>query len=170
MMRRTGGSMSRTLVWVALCVPGLAFAGEKRDAVMDLLNAIDSPPREADWKALGDGVDAELMEIAVDTSVPTTRRGAAVTALQYYPTDTVRAFLEGRLASTDALVRRKAVYSLAAFGPSSVPKIAGALSDADVQLRIAAANALGTIADESAKAALRARQPIEGEKAVQDAI
>jgi HEAT repeat protein len=155
---------------VAALLAGPAWAGPKRDAVMDLLNAFEHTAGEAELRALGDGVDAELMEIADDAAVPATRRGRAVSALQFYPTDTVRGFLERHLKASDALVRRKAAYSLAAFGSAAVPSLTAALSDADVQLRIAAASALGTIGSDPAKQALRGRLASEGEGAVKDAI
>ncbi|MEQ1505286.1 MAG: HEAT repeat domain-containing protein [Myxococcota bacterium] len=162
--------MSRVLGVLALLVPALAWAGPKRDAVMDLLNAIEEPVREADLTALGDGVDAELMSIADDAAIPVSRRGRAVSALQYFKTEPVRVFLEGHLAAGDALVRRKAAYSLAVFGPSAVAPLSKALGDADVQLRIAAAQALGQLGDAAAHQALTARLGSEREPAVRDAI
>ena len=163
--------MSRSLfAIVALMLPLTALAGEKRDAVLELLNAFEDSPSAAELQALGDGVDAELMEIAADDSVPRTRRGRAVTALQHFPSDPVQVFLEERLAGDDALLRRKAVWSLAVWGPAAVPKIAAALEDKDVQLRIAAAGALGSIEDTEAKRALEQRLEKEKEKAVLDVI
>lgn len=163
--------MRTVLAILALGLSAPALAGEKHDAVMDLLNGFEDPVREADLAALGDGVEVELMQIAEDKAVPATRRGRAVSALQYYRTDAVRAFLEKHLADPhDGLIRRKAAWSLAAWGEPAVPLLTGALGDADVQLRIAAAQALGTIPHESAKAALRARLSAETESAVKDAI
>ena len=162
--------MPRLCVLLALALPTLAVAGPQRDAVMTLLNAFDTPLTQADLHALGDGVDVELMEIADDSSVPHTRRGRAVSALQYYPTDQVQTYLQDTLEGTDALLRRKAAYSLAVFGPAAVPELTGALASPDVQLRIAAANALGTVGDAAATGALQDRLPQETEQAVIDAI
>jgi HEAT repeat protein len=110
------------------------------------------------------------MSIADDTTVPVTRRGRAVSALQYFRTDAVRGFLEAKVKAGDPLVRRKAAYSLGAFGAPAVAPLTGALGDADVQLRIAAATALGTVGGEPALQALRDRLAAEPEAAVRDAL
>ncbi len=163
--------MSRSLyALVALLLPLSAVAGDKRDAVLELLNAVEESPSAAELTALGDGVDAALMEIAQDTAVPHTRRGRAVSALQHFPSDPVRAFLEGQLDGTDGLLRRKAAWSLAVWGASAVPKLSDALGDDDVQLRIAAAGALGAIDAPEAKTALELRLKKEKEQPVLDEI
>lgn len=155
----------------AVFASGSAWAGALRAPLMDLLNAYDTPIAQADLDALGAGVDAELMAIADDASVPSTRRGRAVSALQYYKTDAVRTYLERHLGSdADGLVRRKAAYSLAVFGGSSVGPLTSALADKDVQLRIAAAQALGTIGGDAARKALTDRQTTEPDASVRDAI
>jgi HEAT repeat protein len=162
--------MIRTICLLVLAAPLSAWAGPKRAAVMDLLNAFEEPIREADLAALGDGVDAELMEIADDAQVPASRRGRAVTGLQYYKTDTVRTYLEKQLKGDVSLLRRKAAASLAAWGPTAVPALTPVLSDSDVQLRIAVAQALGRIGDESARKALQERLASESEPVVKEAI
>jgi HEAT repeat protein len=160
--------MSTMLLGLLLASTG--WAGPQRQAVLDLLNAYDEPVRQEDLAALGAGVDAELLEIAQDAAVPLTRRGKAVAALKFYPTTEVRSFLDATLAGQESLLRRKAAYSLAAFGSSAVPALIGALGEPDVQLRVAAANALGTVGDAEGLEALRARLAVETEPAVKKAI
>ncbi len=165
--------MSRTVVALALAalLPLAARAGEHRDAVMDILNAYEVTASKADLDALGDGVVAELMEIAVDAEVPASRRGRAISALQFYPTDEVRAFLEARLVDADkSLYRRKALGALAAFGPSAVPVIAPYLKDRDEQVRMAAARSLGRIGGDEARGALEARRKKEKVASVREVI
>ena len=164
--------MSRAGVVLAalFALPILAWAGPDRGAVMDLLNQLDGAPTAQDWVALGDGVDAELMAIADDDSVPSSRRGRAVTALQHFPTDGARAFLEGKLAvDAKAILRRKAIWSLAVgWGAGAIPQLESALSDDDVQLRMAAAAAFSRVPE--AHAALRERRAVETVSAVQAAL
>ena len=155
---------------VALWLPASGWAGEKRDAVMTLLNAYEAPVSQTDLQALGDGVDAELMAIAADSSVPHTRRARAVTALQYYPTAEVRTFLEAQFEGDDALLQRKAVYSLAAWGESAMPQLQAALASDDVQMRVAAARALGNVRGAAATTALRERLKEEADDVVIRAI
>jgi HEAT repeat protein len=166
--------MGRTLsvCALALLLPlASAWAGPQRDAVLELLNAYEDVPSQADLAALGDGIDQELMEIADDAKVPSTRRGRALSALQHYRTDDVRTFLEAHVDASDkGILRRKAAWSLAAWGDDAVAKLQGALADDDVQLRIAVAQALGSIGTDTARAALTARLDPEPETAVKDAI
>lgn len=160
----------RALLLGAL-LPATAWAGPNRDAVMDLLNAYEDVPAKSDLDALGDGIDLELMEIADDHAVPSTRRGRAISALQHYPTDAVRAFLDAHLADADkGILRRKAAFSLAAWGDGAVDTLSGALTDDDVQLRIAVAQALGSIGTDASRQALQARLESESEAAVSEAI
>jgi HEAT repeat protein len=151
-----------------------AIAGAQREAVLDLLQAFDERVGRADLAKLGAGVEAELMGIADDPSVPTTRRGNAVVALQWYPSDAVRSWLVARLRARrdpgEDLLRRKAASALSAFGPSAVSELVPALADADPQLRVAVARALGTIADPAGRSALEARLAIETEQVVRSAL
>lgn len=154
-----------------LILSATTWAGDKHDAVLDLLGAFEEPVAQASLAALGDGVDLELMAIADDAAVAHSRRGNAVVALQYYPTDPVHAFLSAHLTTgNDPLLRRKAAYSLAAFGAVAVPELVVALGDPDAQLRMAAARSLGTIGEPAARDALLARQAQEPEQAVKDTI
>lgn len=164
--------MIRMISLLVLAAPVASWAGPKHDAVMDLLNAFEEPLREADLVALGSGVDAELMEIADDTQVPATRRGRAIVGMQYFKTDTVRSWLETRLASTtsESILRRKAASSLAAWGPSAVAVLGPVLADSDVQVRIAVAQALGRVGDDAARKALQDRLGAESVPAVKDVI
>lgn len=166
MMRRTW------LTGVMLCMAGVAWAGPQRDVVLDVLSGIEQPPTHEDLLALGDGVTAELLEIAVDTAVPATRRGRAITALAFFPTDPVRDFLVSQLAEGEpALFRRKAAGALAAgWGVAALPLLQGALSDSDAQLRIATVGALAQIDDEAARTMLQERLVTEPDLTVKDTI
>lgn len=162
----------RCVLLLLAMLPSIAWGGPHRDAVLDLLNAYESVPSRADLVAIGDDVDAELMAIADDGSVPTSRRGRAVTALQHVPNPQVRAWLERRLERDDSsLLRRKAAWALAkGFGEGAIPALGRALDDADAQLRIAAAQALGSLDSASARATLKGRLAQETEPAVTAAI
>ena len=165
--------MSRTACALALAalLPLSARAGAHRDAVMDVLNAYEVTASRADLDAIGEGVVAELMEIAVDRDVPASRRGRAISALQFYPTDEVRAFLEARLAEGEKpLYQRKALGALAAFGASAVPTVAPYLKDRDEQVRMAAARSLGRIGGSEARSALQSRRKKEKVDAVREVI
>lgn len=166
--------MSRTLAALlfSALLPLSAHAGEHRDAVMDLLNAIDSTTSEADLKALGDGVEAELKEIADDGEVATSRRGRAISALQYYPSAESRTFLEAKLETGDkSLYRRKAAGALGAgWGEPSVEVLAPYLADKDEQLRMAVARTLGSVGGDAARGALEARLKKEKADAVKETL
>ena len=62
----------------ALAAP--AHAGALRSPVMDLLNAYEDTASGDELRALGEGVDAELMEIADDKAVPISRRARAISS------------------------------------------------------------------------------------------
>jgi len=166
MMRRTW------LTGVILCMAGVAWAGPQRDAVLDVLSGIEQPPTQEVLLALGDSVTEELLEIALDSSVPVTRRGRAITALAFFPTDPVRAFLESQLAEGESpLFRRKAAGALAAgWGVAALPLLQGALEDSDAQLRIATVGALAQIDDEAARTMLQERLVTEADPTVKDTI
>lgn len=167
--------MSRTLAALflsALLPLSAAHAGEHRDAVMDLLNAYDTPTTQADLEAIGDGVVAELKEIADDGSVATSRRGRAISALQYFPSDDTRTFLADKLEKGDkSLYRRKAAGALGAgWGEPAVELLAPYLSDKDEQVRMAVARALGTVGGDEAKVALEGRLKKEEAEAVKETL
>ena len=166
MMRRA------TAVCVALSVAGAAWAGPQREAVLDVLSGVETPPTHADLQAIGEGVTSELLDIAADVSVPASRRGRAITALGFYPTDAVRAFLEAQLREADtSLYRRKAVGALATgWGAEALPLLKEALDDADVQLRIATVGALAELDDGAGIEVLQQRLVAEPDLHVKDAI
>lgn len=170
----TAHPLRRTLLVVAaLCAAMPAMAGAQHDAVMDLLNAYEATATADQLKALGEGVDAELMAIADDSGVAPSRRGRAVTALQYFPSETSKNWLATRLVddAAEAIVRRKAALSLGVVaGAEGVTALTTALSATDAQLRIAAAQALGKVGTPEAVAALQGRLANEPETAVRMAI
>jgi hypothetical protein len=150
-----------------------AGASEHRGAIMDLLNQLDGTPSAESWKALDDGVDAELIAIADDHEVPHSRRGRAVTALQFFPSDSVNIYLVKLLVeeSSDALLRRKAAWSLAVgWGDKALSHLVGPLGSEDVQLRIATVHALESVGSPAAMTMLAGRLPTETTASVSDAI
>ena len=158
------------LLWA---LAGTALAGPLTEPVTSLLDGIEHAPTAAEFAALGDGVDTELLAIAADASAPTSRRGRALSALAFYPTQDVRTALEQVLGEEQgkSLLRRKAAGSLGAgFGDDATSVLEAALSDDDPQLRIAVVHALGAIDTDTARAALSARRGVESQSAVVEAI
>ena len=167
--------MNRTLRAAALLLLAyapLASAGNLRTQVLDLLNAYEDTATAEELKALGPKVDQELMHIADDDHVPSSRRSRAITALGFFPGDDVRDFLVSHTEAADkGILRRKAVMSLAvAYGEEAVPTVAKALADDDDLLRVAAAQALALIDAEASTTALRSRLVVEQSAAVKEAI
>ncbi len=164
--------MFRAALALVALLPALAVAAPERGAVMDLLNLHDAVATQADLKALGEGVDVALMAIADDAEVPSSRRGRAITALRFFPSEAVRSFLEAKLApETKAILRRKAVYALAGgWNTAALPTLNEALADDDVQVRIAAANALAQLDAAAVTEALKARLAVETVESVKLAL
>ncbi len=166
----------RTLVvmlLVAAATPS-AFADDTmRAQVLDLLSAYETPAGAAEWRALGASAGVELYAVAQDAGLSHTRRAGAVYALGFFPTEAHRAYLAG-LATTDgadAMLRRKAVYALGAgWGDNAVPELSRALAAPDVQLRAAAARALGQVGTPGAQDALRARLAAESDTMVRTTV
>lgn len=156
----------------------LAFATAHADDALrarclDLLSAYEDPATEADWKALGAGVDAELLAIAQDASLSHTRRANAVFALGFFPSANVRTYLAGLVADepADGIFRRKAVYALAnGYGEGALPELRGALASSDVHLRAATARAVAKIGTPTAKKALEERLAVESDRMVRDTL
>ena len=160
------------LTLLALLLTQPADASDLRAPALELLSGYEDTPSKADLEALGVGVVAELMAIGVDAEVPRSRRGRAVSALAFFPEAEVQSYLEARLADAtdESVVRRKAAYALGAgFGAAAVGPLGVALSDDDLQLRVAAAGALGGLG-EAGRAALEARLAEEPEASAREAI
>ncbi len=164
----------RVLLFALLVASPSARADEAlRARCLELLSAYEEPAKEADWRALGAGADAELLAIAQDSSLSHTRRANAIHALGWFPTEASRAFLVSLAGNEvgDALFRRKAVHALAnGWGDGALSELATALASPDVQLRAATARALARVGTPAAEAALRARLPVETDRMVRDAI
>jgi HEAT repeat protein len=144
-----------------------------RAQVVDLLSAYEEPATAAQLRALGADVGAELLAVAQDTTLSHTRRAGAVFALGYFPTDAHRGWLSA-LATTeggDSLLRRKAVYALAAgWGDAALLDLGRALAAPDTQLRAATARALGRIGSPAAQDTLRARLAAEADPMVRSTL
>jgi len=166
-------SRLKSLLLVALLLPATTLAGPLAEPVVALLDGYERAPTPEDFRALGEGAQAELLEIAADADAPTTRRGRALTALAFYPNTETRAVLDATLADAESksLLRRKAAYAVGVgFGADAIPALTAALGDADPQLRMAAASALGAVGTDAAKAALSARRDLETEDAVRTVL
>ena len=139
--------------------------------VKDLLGQMDSPATAEDYRALGEGVDAVLVQVALDESQPRTQRGRAVQALGYFPTESTQETLTTLLGGDDSTLKRKAVFALCiGWDAAALPLVEPALSDEDVQVRISTAKALAMIEGDAADALLTARLEVETEPAVQKAL
>ena len=150
----------------------VSFAGPLRADLLEALGGYEDLPTAEQLQALGDGVEAELMAIADDKAVPSSRRSRAISALQYFPSPASRTFLDAHVDAADkGILRRKAVLALGAgFGAAAVPKLQSAFDDTDPLVRVAVAQALGMVGDASAKEALNGRLAKEDQDAVREAI
>lgn len=156
---------------IGLVFSAPAFAGALREPVLTALSGVEDVPTADNLRALGSGVEAELLEIAQDANVARTRRARAVQALGWFPSPASRSFLEQTLGVTDRLMARKAAYALAnGWGNDAVPVLTIALGNDDVQLRDAAARALAIVGSSAADAALRERLSVETNETVQATI
>jgi HEAT repeat protein len=131
------------------------------------------PLTAAEWRKLGDGVDALLLEAAADASLVYGARERAVAGLGALGGAPAQEFLNGMLADskTAPVLLAAAVRAYAkGFGTSDAAgteRIAsGLLGHADWMVRRAAVAALGGLASPSARAALVAHQSHEEHPAV----
>jgi HEAT repeat protein len=159
---------------LALLLTAPAHADEAlRSKCIDLLAAYDDPATAEDWRALGDGAPAELMAIARDSKVSSTRRAGAVLALGWFPTPETRTYVTTVLYDVDAanILRRKATFALGnGWGEQAMPELVATLASEDVQLRQAAARAIAKLGTPAAKTALQERLTVEPDRVVRDLI
>lgn len=159
------------LISFGLLASTSALAGDLREPVLTLLSGIEDPPSAESFAPLGQGVEAELLEIAQDGEVSRSKRARAVHALGWYPSAATQGYLEQMLGSNDRLMARKAAYALAnGWADGAVPVLSLALQDQDVQLRVAAARALDSIDSAASRAALVERLAQETNATVQSTI
>ncbi|MFT4624636.1 MAG: hypothetical protein ACI8PZ_003295 [Myxococcota bacterium] len=159
------------LCWLLLVLPTLATAAERGD-LLDLLRATGKGPTCAQFVAVGDTAYRDLFGIAHDGAMDASIRGRAVSFLSCFPTAPVQHWLAAEVTGGEIpLVRSKACSALAtAFPDDAAAAIVPALSDAKVDVRTAAAKALGGLSDPAADKALRARLNREPNARVKDAI
>ncbi|MEN0063749.1 MAG: HEAT repeat domain-containing protein [Myxococcota bacterium] len=156
-------------IWLGL--GAVAAAGPLREPVMTLLNSHEEPIDAGSVKALGRGAAAELLEISQDPAVPPTRRARAITALSHVDMTTeIRNALTTHLRSSEPLLQRHAARSLVPLGDAAIDDLNLALASDDVQLRIAAAEALGRIGTTRSARALRNRLARETHPLAKDAL
>jgi len=150
-----------------------AHAGDLRQPILDQLAGVESPPTAAALRAVGahDAVRDELLALSKDDTLPRSQRLRALHALGWFPSDASRAALTAALEGSDRHAARKAAYALAnGWQAAALPELAGALGSDDVQVRIAAAKALGGIGTPEARAALETRLPAETSDTVRSEI
>ncbi len=150
---------------LGLLLAGPAAAQDLDSQLQDLLAKHDSAPTQAEFQALGQGVDAELLRIAQAEDTRASSRARAILALGWYPTPQAQSFLTATLAEGTSADRRKAAQALAT-GWGHSPELELALQDEDVQLRMATVRALAGLDDPQAQAALQARVPVEADETV----
>ncbi len=145
---------------LGLLLAGPAAAQDLDSQLQDLLAKHDSAPTQAEFQALGQGVDAELLRIAQAEDTRASSRARAILALGWYPTPQAQSFLTATLAEGTSADRRKAAQALAT-GWGHSPELELAL-----QLRMATVRALAGLDDPQAQAALQARVPVEADETV----
>ncbi len=151
---------------LGLLLAGPALAAELDSQLQDLLAKHDSAPTQAEFQALGEGVDAELLRLAQDPETRSSARARAILALGWYPSPQAQVFLTSTLAEGSGVDRRKAAQALAT-GWGYSPALEQALADQDVQLRMATIRALAQLDSPQAHQALQARVMTETDEDVQ---
>jgi HEAT repeat protein len=156
---------------LALATPAYAADNPSKAELLQALGGYEESASADSLKALGSDVPAVLREIASDTTLTHTQRARAIHALGWFPDASTREFLVMQAHGTDTLFVRKAVYALAnGWGDGAIDELVLALANHDVQIRMAAAYALGNVGTESAKLALGARLPLESDPTVKTTI
>lgn len=144
-----------------------------RSKLIELLSGYEDPPTAAALRALGAGVDTELMAIAADSSVSKARRASATWSLGYFPSPATRSFLDDRVqdAAGDSQLRRAATWALCnGWGDAALEAIGPALRSSDDQLRNQAVRAVARVGSPAARALLESRLAVESSAMVRDAI
>jgi hypothetical protein len=165
-------------VVTALYATSAGAAPASRDAVRAILRAPESKARTAaDWRALGDDVDAQLVAAASDAQLVYGARQRAIAALGIVGGPRAKAYLDGVLVKPDAAapLLSSAVEAYARAFAKEEPALAqqraaAVLANPDWQARRGAARAMGIIGGNGALAALRAQQARETHPAVRSAI
>ena len=166
-------------VMTALQGPAAASAAPaSREAVRAILRAPETKARTAaDWRSLGDDVDAQLVEAAGDAQLVFGARQRAIGALGTLGGPRAKAYFDSVLVKADAPapVLSSAVEAYARAFAKDEPVVAqqraaAVLANPDWQARRGAAKAMGIIGGNSAVAALRAQKARETHPAVRSAI
>jgi hypothetical protein len=151
--------------------PAARPAATTRADVEAALGKGGAPAELQRWAASADGI---LMTVAADRAVSVTVRGRALAALAYARTARVHGFLENFViertpssAAADRVLLRRAATSLGWQGGARVVDLLAPLLDnADADVRLDAAAALGLARSREAEAPLRARLAVENDAAV----
>ncbi len=159
------------LLLFALAQSAYADDNPSKAQLLQMLGGYEETASPDSLKALSGDVPATLRAIASDATLTHTQRARAIHALGWFPDSDNRAFLVTQAHGTDTMFARKAVYALAnGWGEGALDELTLALANHDVQIRMAAAYALGDIGTQPAKLALEARIPLETDPTVKATI
>jgi len=159
------------LLCLAFAHSALAADDATKQQVLGLLSGYEETASPDSLKALDGDVPGTLRAIASDATLTSTQRARAIHALGWFPEDDTRAFLVTQARGSNPMFARKAIYALAnGWGDQALDELTFALANHDVQTRMAAANALGTLGTPSAKLALEARLAHETDPTVRTTI
>ena len=174
--------------WTGIAALGVvtAFSGAaaaqaapaSREAVRAILRAPEAKARTAaDWRSLGDDVDALLAEAAGDAQLVFGSRQRAIAALGTLGGPRAKTYFDSVFVKADAPapILSSAVEAYARAFAKDEPALAqqraaAVLANPDWQARRGAARAMGIIGGNSAQAALRAQKARETHPAVRSAI
>lgn len=152
-----------------------ALDGAVLDHIVTLLSGYEYFPSADDLTAVTPDPVPYLLTIVYDTEgrwLPT-HQHRAVAALAYFPTPTVWEHLTYLLQApgTPDLMRHHVINALATgFGDEALGELEPVLYDDDLQLRLTAVNAIGTIHTDRATTVLQTALSAEPHRLVQERI
>lgn len=160
--------MMRKLAIASLLFSSVAWGAPSAAEVERVLGGYEHAPTAEEVKRLGTGADQVLIAVAQDARTSPIRRARAIGALRFVPSAGAHAFLRALIdekarapEGADVLDVASALAALAPYGREDLALELSYLAHASVELRHAAAAALGVIADAEALPSLRARLAVE---------
>ncbi len=142
---------------------------EDRDRAILMLSGYHGVPTAAELEAAFEDPQGIMLAIAQDDSVSAIHRDRAIGVLAYWPSESVQQFYTQLLESpeTPEMVQHRVIGHVAvAFGDQAVDLVASYLNNQDVQFRLTAVQALGTIGTPLAMQQLQTAQTIENSNVV----